>query len=491
MNWVLDTPRAITPVAEGVASSEAADKGRETSNAFRPFPVDALPRGIRQFVERASKAIDCDSSYVALPVLSGLSAAIGNTRRLKVKEGWEAPPSIWTAIVGDSGSAKSPALKAALKPIRIRQIQASESYESELTEYRRELQEFKRASRSKGSQAIEPMEPAAPTFLINDVTVEAIVERLRDNPRGVLLSRDELSGWFNSMDRYSSGKGGDVSFWLSAFDSDAVRVDRKTGDRKTLFVRAASVAVTGGIQPGILYRSLRGENLENGLAARFLFANPPTKPKRWNDNGIDQADERRLANIFARLYLLDFELDDEGREKPVIVRLDDESKREYVDFYNAHNAERQGFSGDLQACWSKLEQYPLRLALVHHLSRWASEDPSIDEGFVDLESMKAAIRLIDFFKNEAKRLYGFFDESNGDGDVDSLIEWIDSKGGSVTASQLQQARRKRFPTSADAEAALNRLKSMGVGGWKYAESGKKGGRPKMLFVLSSEAFTNY
>ena len=133
----------------------------------------------------------------------------------------------------------------------------------------------------------------------------------------------------------------------------------------------------------------------------------------------------------------------------------------------------------------------MRLALVHHLSRWASEDPSIDEGFVDLESMKAAIRLIDFFKNEAKRLYGFFDESNGDGDVDSLIEWIDSKGGSVTASQLQQARRKRFPTSADAEAALNRLKSMGVGGWKYAESGKKGGRPKMLFVLSSEAFTNY
>src|SRR5262245_23967354 len=55
------------------------------SERFQPFPVDALPEQVRGFVSAAAKAIGCDASFVALPLLVALAASIGNTRRLQLK----------------------------------------------------------------------------------------------------------------------------------------------------------------------------------------------------------------------------------------------------------------------------------------------------------------------------------------------------------------------------------------------------------------------
>src|SRR5262249_4622581 len=54
---------------------------------FRAFPVDALPDPIRDFVDAGARAIGCDPSYLALPLLTVVAAAIGNTRRLELKRG--------------------------------------------------------------------------------------------------------------------------------------------------------------------------------------------------------------------------------------------------------------------------------------------------------------------------------------------------------------------------------------------------------------------
>ena len=85
---------------------------------YEPFPVDALPNPLRLFVSAGAKAIGCDSSFIALPTLSACGAAIGNTARLEMKGGWLAPPIIWTVVVGESGTAKTPAFRLAMKPVR-------------------------------------------------------------------------------------------------------------------------------------------------------------------------------------------------------------------------------------------------------------------------------------------------------------------------------------------------------------------------------------
>ena len=91
---------------------------RSTIKRYRPFPVEALPEPIQSFVAASARAIGCDTSYIAMPVLSALASTIGNSRCIELKRGWTEPAIIWTAIVCESGTLKTPAFKSAVRPIR-------------------------------------------------------------------------------------------------------------------------------------------------------------------------------------------------------------------------------------------------------------------------------------------------------------------------------------------------------------------------------------
>src|SRR5262249_5774311 len=112
---------------------------------FKPFPVDTLPRPLRGFVAAGAKAIGCDPSYLALPLLVALASAIGNTRRLELKRGWYAPAILWGAIVGESGTAKTPAFKLVMRPVRERQRKALERHAEEMKQYEADLARWEKA----------------------------------------------------------------------------------------------------------------------------------------------------------------------------------------------------------------------------------------------------------------------------------------------------------------------------------------------------------
>src|SRR5690606_16594964 len=118
-------------IVEGLADdAEPLSDPRPSAPAeqFQPFPVDALPEPLRGFVTAGAKAIGCDPSYLALPLLTAVAAAIGNTRRIQLKRGWTAPAIVWAAVVGESGTAKTPAFKLAMRAIRERQRKALERH---------------------------------------------------------------------------------------------------------------------------------------------------------------------------------------------------------------------------------------------------------------------------------------------------------------------------------------------------------------------------
>jgi hypothetical protein len=70
--------------------------------------------------------------------------------------------------------------------------------------------------------------PVAPTlrrFKTNDSTIEKLGELLRENPAGILVSRDELVGLIATWDR--EGREGDRTFFLEAWK--AIRALIRTG----------------------------------------------------------------------------------------------------------------------------------------------------------------------------------------------------------------------------------------------------------------------
>jgi len=372
--------------ARGTACRAGRRRTRQVEQ-FRPFPVQALPEPAGSFVADASRAIGCDPSYVALPLLSALAAAIGNTRRVELKAGWSEPAIIWVAIIGESGTLKTPAFKLVVDPIRMRQGQSlkrhaeeMDQYEAEVLRYEKRLSEWKRKKDTSDEPPTKPQPPPAERLTVTDTTVEALAPILLANPRGLLLARDELAGWVGSFDRYTAGRGGaDAANWLSMHNGESVVVDRKSGQPRTIYVPRASVSVTGGVQPGILDRVMGREHRESGLLARLLLAMPPRRPKQWSEAEISPAMEAAIATVFDRLYELHFDHTPDGDPRPVKVPLTPEGKAAWIEFYNEHATEQVELTGDLSAAWSKLEGYAARLALVTHFVRWAADDPTLHD----------------------------------------------------------------------------------------------------------------
>ena len=234
--------------------------------------------------EKQQRRLAVDVAYVALPVLCVVAAAIGLTRAIRLKASWLEYPIIWAALVARSGSLKSPAFDKALQPLRDAQIvalreyrEAAMRYEQERAEYDRALTAWKKGSKAAGvEQPVKPEKPPAVRYLVSDATIEAIATILEENPRGLLMQRDELTGWIRSFDAYKKGRGADVAAWLEMWRAGTLIVDRKTGEKKTIYVEGAAISVYGTIQPGALEGALTPEYFENGLARAAATGRAPT-----------------------------------------------------------------------------------------------------------------------------------------------------------------------------------------------------------------------
>ncbi len=272
--------------------------------------------------------------------------------------------------------------------------------------------------------------------------------------------------------------------WLEMHGGRSIMVDRKTGDRKTIYVPLAAVSVTGAIQPTTLQRALGRAYFENGLAARLLLACPPRRVKQWAEAEIDPATERTVATVFDRLYSLAPIMRQDGEPEPGIVRLSSEAKRAWIDFYNKHAQEHADLTGDLSAAWSKLEGYAARLALVAHLVRWAAGDTTlVNPDVVDETSIAAGVTLSRWFGQETRRVYTILGETDVDRQRRGLMELVQRHGGNITVRDLMRSSRA-YPTSEIAEQALNDLVRAGVGSWEDSGPTRQGGRPTRRFVLA-------
>lgn len=470
------------------ADTSRAGMGALSIPAFTPFPTDCLPELTAGYIHQATKGIGCDDTFIALPLLSALASAVGNARVIQLKDGWQEPCIVWTMLIGDSGTHKTPALKRAMSSVNMRQKveieryeQALQCYDGELEEHEAKLKEWKKCKHSE--RPVKPDAPQVKSLLCHDVTVEALIARLAENDRGLLVACDELSGWLASFDAYKSGSSSDAARWLEMHTGGFVRVDRKTGDQTLLHVPRASVSVTGGIQPPVLTKSFGDKHYDNGMAARFLLAMPPRRAKRWIDAGITDDDQAVMDEIFERLWALSFDDDNE----PIVCRFDPEAKNLYEHFYNEHGAEQARLNGNLSAAWSKLEAYTARFALLIHLVRQVEYGPLAPQAVtsIDCDSMQAAIRLVRWFCNETKRVYHELKHAVDESQVQAVLELIYEFGGLLTTRDVMRNGPCLKPV-AKVMRVFKQLEDSGHGKVISSHPSINGGRRSIIFQLADD-----
>ena len=477
--------------ADAIPIAETTFENDSEVLQYKPFPVESLPEPVCSFVTEAASAIGCDPAYVALSVLAGLAASIGNTRRIKLKRSWCEPSVLWTAIVGESGTLKSPALDIALAPLHLLQGKAIDEYRIEKKIYDEELERYIQAKRSckrslPGEELTRPDPPIPRRILCSDITVEALAVLLQNSPRGLLLVRDELSGWIKGFDQYKKVQGADAAHFLSMHRAGDLLVDRKTNS-EIVYVRHAAVSVTGGIQPKMLKRVLGEEHLDNGLAARLLLAMPPRLPKRWTDDEGSQSADTRLSDLYSGLLELDFQVDEDGGKNPIDLGLSASGKDAWVRFYNRHSLEQAQRDGDVAAAFSKLEGCCARFALVIHLIRCHSGDTTLETNeAIDSSSIQAGVALTEWFAYETERVYAALGIAPAVSPSPSLEEIVRRHGGRISVRELMQASRRYRSSSDVARAALQQLVEVGLGGWVHPSAGKAG-RPSEVFEVTKDS----
>jgi len=480
------------PPAASPWTRSTGNPARTAPPQWRPFPVEALPQACRSYVRELAAATETDPSYAALALLVGLAGAIGNTRRIRVKSDWIAPAVLWAALVGESGRLKTVVLKHVLAPVYRREGETVKEHRAALDQYKAAMQahkyalrDWERDGRAAGAPApVEPSRPILERHLVSDTTVEALADRLQDAPRGVLLARDELAGWLRSFNQYKATRGADEAHWAEMFEASNLLVDRKVGERATVCVPCAAVSIVGGIQPDILRRSLMPEYRESGLAARLLMAWPRRKPKRWTERELSASAVKRLSDIYARLWTL-APVEVDGELGPLDLTLSADAKTLFADFVNRHGQEAMDLAGDLGAAWAKLEGYGARLALVLELVAWAEGLEGDGRGPTEISaaSVRDSLQIVEWAKSETRRIYTMLDESDEEKEAREVLDFVQRRGGRVTAYDLHKGMPKRFPDSDDADLYLRGFVPS-FGHWVEAPPGPKGGRPTRFFELN-------
>lgn len=244
----------------------------------RSLDPACLPASTRAAVVDIADRLSCPLDYVVTPLLIGAGAVLGNRVGILPKQydtSWEVYPVLWGGIIGPPGSMKTPAMQHALKPLGhieeqecIAYAALASQYQVDKKRYDKELVAYK-AGKSL-TIPVEPMEPRKPRLIVNDSTYQALGVVLSDNPHGVLVVGDELSGLLQSLD--TPGQEGARGFYLSGWGGTGSYVFDRIG-RGTVHLKRYALSIFGGFQPDKIRQyvlAAQGGSAQNdGLLQRF------------------------------------------------------------------------------------------------------------------------------------------------------------------------------------------------------------------------------
>jgi hypothetical protein len=445
---------------------------------YRPFPLAALPPVVSDLATAAAGAIGCDVALVALPALVAAAGAVGNSRAVLLKASWSEPVNLWGVTIVASGKLKSPASEKAVSPLLAIQAALHAERRARMEEYRAAMRAWRSEPRAdRGEEPEEP--PPAVVHVTSNVTIEKVGINLQNNPRGLVVYRDELDAWFRSYAKYrGTGGGNDRADWLELHRAGTLLVERV--GRETISVHRALVSVYGTIQPLTFSRVMDADALQAGLGARFLVQMPPSPPRRWTEADIPEDVRGRYDGLLHDLLAL--RLEDEAARRPYFLRLDPDAKRAWVRWFDEWGRVQEDSEGEQAAALAKLEAYGARLALLHHVVSLVAAGES-DRVPISEASVRAGITLARWFAHEADRVYLMLAESDEQRVARGLVELIQRRGGGITVRHLMLANRRRYPDADAAQAALDGLVSAGLARWVEQPTTDQGGRPTRICEL--------
>jgi len=393
------------------------------------FDPAILPATVRPWVVDIAERMQCPVEFPAVSAMVALAGMIGRRASIRPmqRDDWTEYPNLWGILIGRPSLMKSPPMKQVLAPIRRLTEAAREEYRAALKVYERQVElaaiEGKRAKRKVEAAMDEgkdvevlsdslvpdlPEKPHRRRYTVNDTTVEALAEVLADNPHGVLVERDEMMGFLQSLER--PGQNGARAFYLESWAGNASFESDRIG-RGNTSISGACTSILGTIQPGplslYLNEAIRGGTGDDGLMQRFQLSVWPDDPGVWKV--VDRYPDKEARNIAFEVFrrLENLNAMTLGAETDIF---DDSG----VPFFHLDPAAQERFNDWMTVRENRLRRGAEHPAMESHLIKYRKLIPALSlithlaegaEGPVRDDALARAIGWGEVLESHARRIY--------------------------------------------------------------------------------------
>jgi len=506
----IDAPPSIA--SSEVEWPDPTPVGGDALSVPRFMSDELLPQSLHPWQDDISQRTGSPPEYAAIGALVALGTVVGRRLAVRPKErdDWQKIPNLWGAAVGAPGTLKTPALVAALAPLKalddeLRSAQVglskSQEFDQMVAKARRDELTLKIRENLKGHrdpstlrtemESITDPISLVRQYIVNDATAEKLADVLVANPNGVLVYRDELNGFF-AMQRREE-RAGERQLFLEAWNGDGPYSIARI-KRGYVHVPGLCVSMLGTIQPGPLRSeieaAMRGGAGDDGLVQRFqLLVEPdlhgtPVSVDKWPDTGA-----RAMAfGLYRRLA--ECEASQLGAQV-------EEGKGAFMRFSQRGQQVFNGWYAELERRLASSSEAPV---LIGHLSKYRSLMPTIalllhladvaaglvDPGPVTESAAETGIAWCDLLEAHARRIYGSVRKASSPGAL--LREHI--LAGEVESPfngrLMVRHHWSGLRTTSSFKLATDELLSAN---WVRAEEVGSGGQKTALFHINPKVFT--
>jgi hypothetical protein len=389
-----------------------------------PFSLEFLPASFRPLVVDIAERMQVPMDFPGIASIVALAGCVNRRAMIQPKAidvSWSKVPNLWGALIGPPGFMKSPVLRTITLPLtqieelwRSEYSAASSEYEAakEQAELRHQAwrEDFKRALKKDKPSSIQHdgtiSVPVCKRLVLTDATCEKLHEILAENPAGVLVVRDELTGWLAQLER--QGRETERAFLLQSWNGDTPFAMDRIG-RGSIYVPAVCVSLIGNIQPArlrcYLSDALAGGPSDDGLFQRFQLLVWPDPPKRWEL--VDRRPDARAIAVTEKVFS---SLANLSAESPVSMRFASDAQELFFAWLTELEGKIRGEHGLSPFLVAHLSKYrslmPSLAALFELADRAARESESLTgEVSVSLDHAKQAKALCDYLEFHAHRVY--------------------------------------------------------------------------------------
>ena len=461
---------------------------------------EMIPEPLRDWLMDISERMQAPPDYAAAAAVVALGSVIGRGCGIypKRRDDWLVIPNVYGGIVGRPSLLKTPSVTEAQRPLTRLEAEERELFNSALAGQNMQqevdkitraalAEELKRAVKSNDTAKIEAAQNRLAAlaedkpitrrrYQTQDGTTEKIGEILVENPRGILVNRDELVGWFRGLDK--PGRESDRAFFLEAWNGTRGFTYDRIG-RGTLDIPALCLSVFGCLTPGGLseyvHQCTKGGAGDDGLLQRFQVLVWPDAVTEWRnvDRYPDSTARARAWEIFSRLSG-EIPGTDKTGEIPALRFTTGASGT--FDTWRAELETRlrgeHGLTPALESHLAKYRSLMPTLALIFHLVEVADGTAS---GDVSEQAALMAAAWCEYLESHAGRIYGGA-VAPGMEQAREIVKHI--RRGAIqdgsTARDVLRHHWAKLSTIEDVRAGISMLSDYG---WLLIEKTDTGGRP--------------